>query len=260
MSVLRICISILIALSVTSARAQKRPQWTDGMFSESSVSYLEVVTGEGYDLANARTKAINMIVERRSLATGMEAEVVVDGNGVSITSNHDLITKARIIGEYEERLAPGFYKVWLLVQTAKNPTYSFDEVTLSDKYPLSAALLIPGMSQIKKGQPVKGALFIVGEVACMGGFIAAESLRASNNNKMRTSTASSVIKTYSDNANKCVLVRNIAIASAVTLYVWNVIDGVAAKGKQFIQFNDKRVSALPYTDLQSFGLAFNMTF
>ena len=115
---------------------QQKPKWTEGYFEESSVSYLEVVSATGYERANAKEKAVKQIMEHRGLATGTEAKVAIYGDNISVTGNHELIVKARIISEYCERLEPGLYKVYLLVQTMKDPTYSLDMVKLTDKYPL----------------------------------------------------------------------------------------------------------------------------
>lgn len=239
---------------------QQKPKWTDGLFKESSTSYIEVVSGMGYEIADARNKAVNQVIERRSMATGSENKVIIDGNDVRVEGIHDLIVKSRIIDEYHERIAAGQYKVYLLVQTAKNPTYNFDNVKVTDNYPLSLLVLVPGMAQIHKGSTAKGVGFIVGELVFAGGIITAESLRINNVNKINSTHNASLRNTYIRNANNCEIVRNVSIAGAIAVYVWNVIDGIVAKGDKQVLLGNAEIKASPYIDSDNFGLALNINF
>ncbi len=255
-------ISTLLFLMVGQcAFAQReKPEWTNGYFEESAVSYIEVVSAIGYEVADARTKAVNQIIERRSLATGSENKVIINGNDVRVEGSHDLIVKSRIVDEYPERLGPGQYKVYLLVQTAKNPTYTLDPVSVTDKYKFSASAFVPGMAQIKKGNVGKGTFFIIGEIAFVGGIVVAECMRASYINKINSTHNASLRMKYTQNANTCALVRNVCIGGAAAVYVWNVIDGIVAKGKPHVTLGDARMRFAPYTDFESGGLALNIQF
>lgn len=238
---------------------QQKPKWTEGYFEESSVSYLEVVSATGYERANAKEKAVKQIMEHRGLATGTEAKVAIYGDNISVTGNHELIVKARIISEYCERLEPGLYKVYLLVQTMKNPTYSFDMVKLTDKYPFSLGVFLPGMSQIKKGQTTKGVCFIASEIVFVGGALLSQSMMTNNINKIGSTHNASLKQQYTQNANTWMTMRNVSVAGAIAVYLWNIIDGVAAKGEQYILYGNN-VSVSPYADFNSTGIALNFKF
>ena len=72
------------------------------------------------------------------------------GNDVKVDGNHNLIAKARVIDEYVERIEPGRYRVYLLVQTAKNPTLGYEHVKVTERYPFSPRVFVPGMAQLQR--------------------------------------------------------------------------------------------------------------
>ena len=243
-----------------SAYSGERPDWTNGYFKEMPNSYVEVVSAFGYDLKEARDKAAKEAIHRRSLATGAEASVRIIGDEVKVDSNHDVIVKARIVDEYIHHTSRG-YTVYLLVQTAKNPTYQYEPVAVSEDYPFSARVFVPGMAQIYKGSVIKGSLFITGECLFVAGIVTGQLL--ANNYYQKSYTEKYDAKTrkaYIDRANASLMVRNISIAGAAAIYVWNVIDGVVAKGNKHIVVGNAALAMTPYVDPYSAGLAFNITF
>lgn len=248
-----ICALLVFMIGQSTFAQSEKPTWADGYFEETAVSYLEVVAATGYDRDNARDNAVKMIIERRSLSTGTEAKVEITDSNISVYGNHDLIVKARVISEYYEHLGPGLYKSYLLVQTAKNPTFQFDSVRLTDKYPFSMSVFVPGMSQIKKGSTAKGACFIGGEVLFVGTAIVSQSLVKLNTNKLNSTHNTSLLLRYTNNANNWATARNISIAGAAVVYLWNIIDGIAAKGKQNIIYGDD-ISLYPYSDINFSGI------
>ena len=159
--------------------AQERPTWVNGFFTERPNSYVEVVSAVGYSEDNAREKAAQIIVERRSLATGQRAHISIHNSNIQVDGSDALTVKSRIVDQYTERLGAGEYRVSLLVQTAKNPEFQYEPVSVTNKYKFSPRVFVPGMAQIHKGQTTRGALFITGEVAAIGGIVAFEGLRSS---------------------------------------------------------------------------------
>lgn len=246
---------IVLLITGLNAYSQERPKWTNGYFEEINNSYIEVVVGFGYDLNDAKEKATKQIIERRSLATGTDAVVSLENNNVQITSKKKLVVSARIIDEYYERLAPGEYKVYLLVQTAKNPTLKLEPVTVSDKYPFSARIFIPGMAQIHKGSIAKGACIIAGEALSVTGIIICESQRASYQKKMKEQPR--FVKTYNTKSDNWENGRNICIGAAAVLYIYNLIDAVASKGARrvFVKKGKSELTLLPMDDNKNTGLS-----
>jgi hypothetical protein len=125
----------------------------------------------------------------------------------------------------------------------------------------SPRVFVPGMAQIHKGSTLKGTLFIAGEAAMIGGIVLAESLRTSYNSKINTTHSAADKKTYINNAGNWQNVRNGFIAGAAAVYVWNVIDGIVAKGrKRVVVFGDASLRIMPYVAPDAGGVVFALNF
>ncbi len=249
---------ILMALFPLVAMGQK-PFWTESYFKELSNSYLEVVSAFDYSLSGAKLKAENEVKKRRSMATGTETNVRIDDKNLTIQSEHDLIVKSRIIDEYVQR-TPNGYTVYLLVQTAKNPTFEYEPVSVTDRYPFSARVFVPGMAQLHKGSTVKGSLFIGGEVAAIGGIVAFECLRSSYDSKINRTHNAAARKDYMNKADNMKNIRNGFIAGAAAIYLWNIIDGIVGKGKKHVEVGEAAMYISPYAMPQSAGVSLCLNF
>lgn len=238
----------------------ERPFWVDGYHYDAKNSYIEVVTATGWEISDVRNTAYNEIIRRRGIATGADTRISMSSDkSISVVSNHNLIVKARVIDEYVEKLSSGKYKVYLLVQTAKNPTYSYEHITISDKYPFSARVFVPGMAQIYKGSGVKGGLIIGGEALGIAGIIASFSLKQSYENLMLEDPKFRT--TYSDMADTWKNVGYGAIAFTTALYIYNLIDGAVAPGEKRV-FIDNQIAVAPTFNSQNneVGLAMQIKF
>lgn len=222
----------------------EKPIWINGYFQEVTNSYLEVVSAFGYDKQEAKEKAIKEICNRRSLATGTDVNVSMDNGDLLVTSKHNLIVKARIIDEYAEHTYNG-YNVYILVQTAKNPSYSYESVTISDDYGFSPRIFIPGMMQIYKGSKKKGSYIIAAEALSIAGIIICENQRSSYVNKAIEQPR--YAKEYSNKASKWESGRNIAIGAAACVYLYNIIDALAAKGNKRIIIGNSNINEFTMT-------------
>ncbi len=238
----------------------ERPSWVNGFFTERSNSYVEVVSAVGYSEDNARDKAAQIIVERRSLATGQRARISIDSGNIHVDGDDALTVKSRIIDQYTERLGAGEYRVSLLVQTAKNPEYQYEPVSVTNKYKFSPKVFVPGMAQLHKGQATRGALFIAGEIAAIGGIVAFEGLRSSYDSKISRTHDADEIQTYINKAENMRNIRNGFIAGALVIYAWNVIDGIVAKGKKHVVVGNINVAFTPYADPMSQGMLVSLRF
>lgn len=254
----RLTILMLALLGFAYAEAQqvggKRPEWVNGYFRDLPNSYIEVSKANGTDRNLARDKAARLVVERRNMASGGEYNVHVSGQTVEVNGDGTLTVKSRVLDEYAEHRGSGDWEVYLLVQTAKNPSFDFEPVSVTDEYPFSARCLVPGMQQLHKGQKTKGVMFIVGEVACVGGIVVAESMRASYEKKKSSTHNASNRMTYSNNADTWGNIRNGFIAAAAAVYVWNIIDALTSKGVRHVE----TFALAPFATPDSFGLALNI--
>lgn len=251
----------LIFLSPILCWGQKdKPFWVTCYSSDLPNSVINVESASGYSAKDARDKAMQLITESQSLATGQRNNINIDNGIVTVKGNDDLTVKARIRDEFTDQIAPGEYRVYLLVQTAKNPEFQLEPVTITDRYGFSPRVFVPGMAQIHKGQNVKGALFIGGEVAAVAGIIAFEGMRASYESKINRTHNASEKQNYITNAENMRNIRNGFICGAAAIYVWNVIDGIVSKGKKHLEVGKPQIALAPYSDIQSAGVLLAVTF
>lgn len=256
----KILLFFLLAFVSLNIFAQEKPIWLDGNFKETSQSYLKVVVGSCSSYSPkeyARDNALLQIYKDNVI--NAEAKVKLYGEMIHLEGDNTVNIKARVIDEYYEKV-DYTYNAYLLIQIAKDPSYQFDEVRISDDYPFSARVLVPGMSQIYKGQSTKGVCFIGGEILFVGSAIVSHSMMTSNINKINSTHNSSLRYQYTKNANTWQTMRNISIAGAAAVYIWNIIDGIAAKGEERVFLGMNNVSVSPYSDLNSTGIALNLKF
>jgi hypothetical protein len=240
---------------------KERPDWVDGYFYESNNSYIEAVTAIGPTEEDARNKAASIIIGRRNLVIGQRVKVQVFNGNITLQGSDELTVKSRVIDEYREWCGPGEYRVSLLMQTAKNPEYTFERVEVTRDYPFSPRVFIPGMAQLHKGSKTKGVLFIVGEAAMIGGIVAAESLRASYSSKVGSTHDVASIKTNINNARNWKNIRSGFITGAAALYAWNVVDGWVGKSKKHVTFmGDNTLNITPFASPYGNGLALTVNF
>ena len=238
----------------------ERPSWVNGYFTERANSYVEVVSATASSENDARNKAAQVIVERRSLATGQQAKISIKDGNISVSGSDMLTVKSRIVDQYTECLNNNQYRVNLLVQTAKNPEYQLEPVYVTNKYKFSPRVFVPGMAQIYKGQNTRGALFITGEALAIGGIVAFEGMRASYQSKIKRTHNAKQIQAYVQKSDNMVNIRNGFIAGAAAIYVWNIIDGIVAKGKKHVVVGNIKMDVAPYATHQSQGVNINATF
>ena len=256
----RLMLAVTLLWSVTATAQSVPPKWKTEGLKDLAYSYVEVVSADANTVGDARDKAALAIVQRRNLAAGSEVTVkVVDGK-ITSSGSQDMIVTARILDEYVEELSYGGWRVYLLVQTLKHPQYNFEPVVVTDEYPFSARSFVPGMEQLYKGQKTKGVLFIVSEVACVGGIVISEGLRASNVNLISSTHNAQQRATYTDRANMWQNVRNGFIGAAAAVYVWNVVDALVSKGSRYVKTGSDTYAFAPYATMESVGFALNINF
>ncbi len=238
----------------------ERPAWINGYFSEQHNSYIEVVSATSYSEDNARNKAAQVVVERRSLATGQRNTIDIRNGNIILSGQDNLTVKSRIIDQYTEHIGSGEYRVSLLVQTAKNPEFQYEPVRVTDRYAFSPRVFVPGMAQLHKGQTLKGTLFIAGEVAALAGVFAFEGMRSSYASKINRTHNANEMRNYINKENDMSNLRNGFIVGAAAIYVWNVIDGIVGKGKKHIEIGDSNMAFMPYSDFESAGVLLSVTF
>ena len=216
-------------------------------------SYIHVIESRdtSYDEALAKAKK--------------EAEDQADkggnGGGTVRGPQYDLAVQRQELGRYCE-FDNGTYTVYLLYQTARDPSDKMELISTSPDNFFSAKVFVPGMAQIYKGQNVKGALFITGEVLFIGGLAASFGLSAHYKDRHDNETNAERRSKYGDWANAAYYTGWTFVGLAAALYIANIIDGAVSQPGDFALFdeNGKRVVFVPTATFDSVGLAMNLNF
>jgi hypothetical protein len=260
------------------------PPWRGGDMPriDNRAYYLKEVLGEGKTVDEARQKAkmglISAIGDSKGITvTGNElseilSKIIYGTNDPSeeITSTyqktyniniHGFETSFEFIDEYWEESQVGdrtvFY-CWVLFEVAQDPnTKIFDKVQFSTNYGFASALksaIVPGWGQFSKMQKIEGLSIFGGEVVLLGLGLGAEYTKVDYTTRMNNTRDVSYKKQYLNLANDWENVRNISLAFAAALYVYNVIDAVVSTGAKKYIYSDK-FSLVPQRNQKSFGIS-----
>ncbi len=246
-----------VFLLLSAKAIAQKPMWANSYHKELTNSYIDVYQGVGTTLDEARSKARQRVAIERNEATGAHYSISGRNGKTSTSSQGSLEVKSRVIDEYVERIGSG-YSVSLLVQVARNPMYSFEPVNVTDRYSAGARILVPGWAQIYKGQTAKGLVMLAGVIGCGIGALVCENTRSDYKNKMKEQPE--FAQTYNTKANNNETARNVFLGAAAAFYVWNIIDGIASKGKRrvFVGKNSNlAVNPFATTEGSGLSLAYN---
>ena len=206
-----------IFTGVYSLSYGQRPFWANEDYHRVlRNSYLRTirVTGPTHDIR--KEKADAEIIKDRKLAVG----------------DTDAQVKIKIVASFIEDIAEYF-----LYQTRTNLNEPFDNVEITNEYGMDEIgfrAVVPGMAQIYKGSNLKGAFFIVGEAALIGGVVFAENQRATEISLFNTTHDKQL---HSDNAKMYETTRNLLIGGAILFWGWNIIDGLVANGEEHLRIH-----------------------
>lgn len=162
------------------------------------------------------------------------------------------------------------YHAYFLYQVASPGTNAvFEEVSTTAMYGVHGlwrSAILPGWGQFYKGSYVKGGLVLGGTVAIVGGIVATESIRKDYARKINQTHNLDQRQLYAKRMDQYALSRNICIGALGALYVYNLIDAIAAPGARRVVVKKGNNRGLAYNiyptspDGQSIAMAFNMTF
>ena len=286
---LMIAFMLMCISAFSQSYTEMRPSWTKYIpqVPVGANYFVNWGVGEGSTETEA-TNAAWADALRKSLhelgVVGITAQDVnaVAHNGINAVVKFNRM-KRRVIASTEPiYINENRLKVYVLIQVQRNVNGADDFYSLNTKkyvdkdfdkmmknynaqytgnYPFSARVFVPGMAQLYKGSTAKGVFFIIGEIACVGGVVAAECLRASYDSKIKSTQNIEQLKSYINSRDNCENIRNGFIVGAAALYVWNVIDGIVAKGKKRgIMVGDAQLKFAPYAAPQNSGIAFALNF
>jgi hypothetical protein len=255
-------IAIVVLFSITAVCfgqcPSQKPSWADDGAISLANSIIKPFYATGHQLSEAKDKVENQKREERARLVAQQVKVENKTTNYSIDFTYSAVN----LGE-DYVLCDGEYHYWqmaqIVINTGSNPVP--EKVDFTDKYGFSPRAFIPGMAQIHKGSTRKGTLFITGEAAMIGGVVLAENLRASYHSKIYATHNAADKKAYINKADNWQNIRNGLIAGAAAVYVWNVIDGIVAKGKMHVNvLGDNPIRIVPYAEPGAGGVTLALNF
>jgi hypothetical protein len=254
-------IAISIALQVAaviSTNAQTAPPWVNGEFPPVMGAYDFMLSrGEGETLRAARNDAFNSFltdlgnnagvrVSSRTIAEikrklSYQGDITNYNEGESSSTVYEIEREGFYasfikVAEYYERIQTryGFeYRLWELYEVSERGSFRPYIPQYTTRYGAAGffrSALLPGWGQLYKGSRTKGVCIIGGEALLIGGIVATESLRASYIKMINETHSAEQIRAYSRDADTMENFRNVCITAAAALYLYNLIDAIAAPG------------------------------
>lgn len=168
----------------------------------------------------------------------------IGGKDIELTANK--------IDEYwQQTMVQGqcLYTCYSLYAVAiPNMPLCFDRIRLSERYGFKGFLysLIPGGGQLYKGQKLKGACLMGGEILLVGGVIVSENMRSSYVKKMKEQPKFADV--YNTKADNSANIRNVFIGAAAALYVYNLIDASISPGARRVILEKQYIPRLTAMD------------
>lgn len=283
---------LLFAMSMAvsaQSSTELRPSWAYATpVPPAGANYfLSWGVGEGYDEQSATNAAWADALQKSLHELGVVGITQQDINAVATQGINAVVKfnrmKRRVVSATEPIVLGGNrMKIYILIQVQRNVNgaddfYSLNTGSFRDKnfdkrlkeynasitgrYPFSGRVFVPGWAQLYKGSKGKGIFFIVAEAACVGGIVATESMRASYESKYDSTHDVDKKRSYANKADNCANLRNGFIAGAAAIYLWNVIDGIAARGKRkAFMLGDAQLKVSPYVAPQTGGFALSLNF
>lgn len=155
------------------------------------------------------------------------------------------------------------FKLYTLFAVAQPNVSSpqFDSFTKTNKYGVSAMArsLIPGWGQFYKGSKVKGSLMLGGTAAFAIAAVIANNQANSYYDKVSHTYNVDYIRSYVTNGDNCISMRNVFIGTATAIYIYNLIDAIAAPGARQIKI--KKAIIMPIAmNGNTFGISGNLKF
>lgn len=268
----------------TDASAQPRkserikPRWMQQLPKPSNATFTyEIKTAQAASLEEARDKCLTALVVHSGLENGVVAisgnlseehlsQVYTNGKLVE-RIEYDSHTTTRLqagetklyvafIAEYWEKDRFGtYYATELYARSGLNREPLFDAVESTTRYGgrgLWRSAVIPGWGQFYKGSTLKGCLVLSGCAVLAGGIVFTGNQRSDYIRKRNGTHDINLIRRYTTRADHFTTARNICIGAAAALYLYNLIDAVAAPGARRITTKSRRGPGRSYAVAPSF--------
>lgn len=190
-------------------------------------------------------------------------------NDTVYTESGEVNVRLAVIDEY---LADDGVYFLCTVPDPNSPKVIYDDFELTTQYGargLWRSAIVPGWGQFHKGSYVKGGLILGGTAVLIGGIVATETVRTDYARRIGETHNADYKRLYAKRADQFSTARNICIGALGALYVYNLIDAIAAPGARRVVVKERKTSGSSWysyhftpasPDGMSIGMAFNLTF
>lgn len=275
---LPLCIFCGVNAFAQSAKSERiKPRWIQKLPKPTNTTFnYELDFSVGSSLDEARQKSLSGLIA----SSGFENGVVVVSNYDSKIVDSQIVENGKIkdvqreemeinsqikgnevslhiknVAEYWERDKSGTYHLTkLYAKSTSAQTPNFDNVAPTTKYGargLWRSMIIPGWGQFHKGSYIKGGLILGGTAVCAAGIVVAEGKRADYHKRMLQTYDVNMIRAYQTKRDNFTTTRNICIGATAALYLYNLIDAIAAPGAQRLVVKRSDAKGNTYTVVPS---------
>lgn len=190
-------------------------------------------------------------------------------NDTVYTESGEVNVRLAVIDEY---FADDGVYFLCTVPDPNSPKVIYDDFELTTLYGargLWRSAIVPGWGQFHKGSYLKGGLILGGTAVLIGGIVAAETISTDYARRIGETHNADYKRLYAKRVDQFSTARNICIGALGALYVYNLIDAIAAPGARRVVVKERKTSGSSWysyhftpasPDGMSIGMAFNLTF
>ncbi len=264
---------VILILLATSANAQSfksdrlKPQWLHKppVPLGGTIEYvIDVAIGNSLD--EARIASLNGMIASTGLQKGVlvrsdyktesvDRKIWKDGKLTDYISDSFMVNSAisgkdvslyiKDVDEYWIYTKEGKIQLSKLYAKSISEKFSgFEELELTTNYGakgLWRSAIVPGWGQFYKGDNLKGTLLLGGTAVCAVGIIITDAQRSDYTKRIKQTHDVNQIKAYQTKRDNSETARNVCIGAAGALYIYNLIDALAAPGaKRIVQSKKNR--------------------
>lgn len=246
------------------AKGPLKPKWLRSTPVASNNTYVFIpISVTANNLTEGRNTAIQQLTIDRNLLNTLRVQTDIktisntqlkdSTDGFSETTEFNMLSVTTFSGEafnlraetvdYYYDSEAQTYSVLFRVALSEAPV--FDRINVSSEYGFSAgwrSLVVPGWGQIFKGSPIKGGVLLGGTALFTGCIIFSETSRSNYITQTKQTHDVNLIRQYSASAQNMATFRNVCIAGAAAVYLYNIVDALAARGAKRVIFLDKNAN------------------
>lgn len=257
----------ILQVAVAQNKSSLRPRWMGNVPKGNHTFYfVEVHT----DMASTLSGARSVVLKELSACVEREDKVLVNEiyedqskqqysspNKVSFTSEDQYHLKLQVDGFSSPIHSRRIDEYWkgnnyyaLYAVERKGFSADFSGIDVTSRYGVRGlwrSMIVPGWGQFHKGANLKGGLILGGCAALAVGIIFTESQRSDYMDKIGRTHDADFIRDYLHKADNFETVRNICIGTAAALYLYNLIDAIAAPGARRVIVKNRNTRNYAYS-------------